>query len=435
MRRFCSALVLFLGGGCWAEESIPDKVGVQVRLTKQEKTALKKLECSMCKAVISEMHMEVARHSMTEQGVGSEERIWETSNAMCLALLQKYRLNLDGEPSLDAKHEDDDESAMAAAAEAGKQESFMRSMLVFKMGCQQWLEDYGGDTSGYVYKSVKEGKQSPAGAAQEFCIRSAKLCGKGVKGKKKQDSDDKKRLAQRAKMAEKEEAVEEKRKKEDPMRSLPDDSKFGIQRLLEMARDDPLHYLDDATKARIRTARADLRCDVCRRVLEETVSEVIPKPKSLRSESDILSILEGICAGGPDLSIPKYFGVEPPPLPPDWTDRWRPKLDKQLNRYVLKPAPKKRRQKREKWRSLAKDGKQQPPESEESEEDTMLTLTCKDVVEPERFSEALFHELGLCQAAAGCAAASRATAQVCTGAGGRPCAVEGVEDVMNKPEL
>ena len=32
----------------------------------------------------------------------------------------------------------------------------MRSMLVFKMGCQQWLEDYGGDTSGYVYKSVKD---------------------------------------------------------------------------------------------------------------------------------------------------------------------------------------------------------------------------------------------------------------------------------------
>ena len=48
---------------------------------------------------------------------------------------------------------------MAAAAEAGKQESFMRSMLVFKMGCQQWLEDYGGDTSGYVYRSVKDPHQ------------------------------------------------------------------------------------------------------------------------------------------------------------------------------------------------------------------------------------------------------------------------------------
>ena len=29
-------------------------------------------------------------------------------------------------------------------------------MLVLKMGCQQWLEDYGGDTSGFVYKSVKD---------------------------------------------------------------------------------------------------------------------------------------------------------------------------------------------------------------------------------------------------------------------------------------
>ena len=91
----------------------------------------------------------------------------------------------------------------------------MRAMLVLKMGCQQWLEDYGGDTSGFVYKSVKdpllhcaiflirhdlvtmqrlavltlmcqdvifsdllqEGSQSPAGAAQEFCVRS-RLCGK-----------------------------------------------------------------------------------------------------------------------------------------------------------------------------------------------------------------------------------------------------------------
>ena len=45
---------------------------------------------------------------------------------------------------------------MAAAAAQGKQDNFMRSMLVFKMGCQQWLEDYGSDTSGYVYKSVKD---------------------------------------------------------------------------------------------------------------------------------------------------------------------------------------------------------------------------------------------------------------------------------------
>ena len=201
-------------------------------------------------------------------------------------------------------------------------------------------------------------------------------------------------------MARKEEAQEEKRKKDDPMSSLPEDSKFGIQRMLEMARDDPLHYMDEATKDRVRTARADLRCDVCNKVLEETMSEVMPKPKSMRSEHDILSILESACDGGPDLSIPNYFGVEPPPLPAEWTDRWRPRLDKKSNQYVLKAAPKKSRHKRNKWRSLAKDGKQQPPDAEDAEhaglsiagghgswnhatfgavtEDTMLTLTCKD---------------------------------------------------------
>lgn len=102
---------------------------------------------------------------------------------------------------------------MAAAAEAGRQHDFMRAMLVLKMGCQQWLEDYGGDTSGFIFKSVKdrkavfsspskllvlrrrakrhghpsvppipfgsrqEGSQSPAGAAKEFCVR-ARQCGK-----------------------------------------------------------------------------------------------------------------------------------------------------------------------------------------------------------------------------------------------------------------
>ncbi|CAE7669293.1 unnamed protein product [Symbiodinium pilosum] len=409
--RSCKQLSLEQGWHCSADDPIPDKVGVQVRLTKQEKLALKKLECSMCKAVISEMHMEVSRHSMTEQGAGSEEQIWETSNAMCLALLQKYRLNLDGEPSLDAKQDEDDETAMAAAAAQGKQDNFMRSMLVFKMGCQQWLEDYGSDTSGYVYKSVKERVQSPAGAAQEFCVRSVKLCGKGAKGKKKQEKAEKERLAQRTKMAQNEEAAEEKRKKDDPMSSLPDDSKFGIQRLLEMARDDPLHYMDEATKGRVQTARGDLRCDVCRKVLEETVSEVLPKPKSLRSEHDLLTIMEKICEGGPDLSIPNYFGVEPPPLPAKWTDRWRPKLDKKLNRYVLKAMPKKSRQKRDKWRSLANEGKQQPPDPDDAEQDTMLTLTCKDIVEPERFSELLFREMGACQAGSRCTAASRTAMQ------------------------
>ncbi|CAL1132968.1 unnamed protein product [Cladocopium goreaui] len=401
-----------------AEEAIPDKVGVEVHLTKQERTALKKLECSMCKVIISEMHTEVTRHSMTAKGAGSEEQVWETSNAMCLALLQKYGLRLGETPSLEKKAEDD-EMALAAAAQAGRQQEFMRAMLVLKMGCQQWLEDYGGDTSGFVYKSVKEGSQSPAGAAQEFCVRS-RLCGKAKERKKKQDAKEKERLKKRMKMAEEAEKKEQEKRKEDPMSSLPEDSKFGIQRMLEMARDDPLHYMDEEAQERVHKARGDLRCPVCSKVLEEAFNVLSTRPKSLQSEHDILTVMEKMCTGGPDLSMPSYFGVEPPPLAAEWTDRWRPKLDKKSGRYSLKPFGKGAKG-RQKWRKLSEEGKQKPLGMEENEQDMILTMTCKDVLEPERFSESLFQHMASCEVISGCRAASAAANDVCRGAGGEPC--------------
>ncbi|CAE8734181.1 unnamed protein product, partial [Polarella glacialis] len=149
------------------DESIPDKVGAEVHLTKQERSMLKKLECSLCKAVITEMHLEVEKHGMTQKGVGSEMKVIETSNAICLALLQKYSLKLpaagaSGKPLLEKKAGDeDDEMAMAASQNSeGGPASFMRAMLVLKMGCQRWIEDFGGDTSGFVFKSVQLGTQS-----------------------------------------------------------------------------------------------------------------------------------------------------------------------------------------------------------------------------------------------------------------------------------
>eukprot|EP00440_Ansanella_granifera_P009357 gb/GFBE01010140.1/.p1 GENE.gb/GFBE01010140.1/~~gb/GFBE01010140.1/.p1 ORF type:complete len:444 (+),score=115.33 gb/GFBE01010140.1/:1-1332(+) len=420
-------LALCLFAGChpgsaeWgAEDSIPDKVGAEVHLTKKERSTLKKLECKMCKAVISEMHIEVAKHGMTNGGVGSEDRVWETSNAICLALLQKYRLELDG-PDLKPKEEEDDEMAMASAAAAGKSDQFMRGMLVLKMGCQRWLEDYGGDTSGFVFKSVKDGSQSAAGAAQDFCTRTVGLCGSGKKERqKKEQAKEKQRLETRAKMVEKQEKQEAQRKKDDPLSSLPEDSRLGIQRMLEMARDDPLHYMDDDAKERIRKARADLRCDVCQRVLDEAHQAVSPRPKSLRSEHDILSVVEKMCEGGQDLSVPSYFGVEPPPLPPEWTDRWRPKLDKKAGRYALKAIGKKAAKERQKWRKLSAEGKQKPPPASESEADMMLTLTCKDVLEPERLSEQLFEAMASCEAGS-CAPVGAAATAVCRAESGQPC--------------
>merc|ERR1712085_34088 len=104
---------------------------------------------------------------MTQKGVGSESQVWETSNAICLALLQKHRLDLSGaSPKLEEKTEDDE----TLFERGGQGPDFMKNMLVLKMGCSQWLEDYGGDMVGFIYKSVKGSLHDPEAAATEYCM-------------------------------------------------------------------------------------------------------------------------------------------------------------------------------------------------------------------------------------------------------------------------
>lgn len=409
-----------------SDDPIPDKVGAEVHLSKKEKEALKKLECSMCKAVLREMHIEVTKHKMTK---GSESQVWETSNAICLAMLQKYKLDL-AAPKLERKSEDEDDESMMAGRNPA---DVMRGMLVLKMGCQRWVEDYGGDTSGYVYKSVREGSNTPDGAAQDFCVRSVNLCGSAKKEKKKKEQAlEKTRRQDREARLREEDKKEAKAKEDDPFKSLPEDSKFGLQRMLEMAKDDPLHYMEDDAKERIRQGRADLRCPVCRTVLEEMHASVAKRPKSMQREYDILPFAEGACEGGKDFSVPNYFGVEPPPLPPVWTDRVRTHLAKKSKRWVLRQFPKKAAKARRAWRELTVDGRQKPPPGTEGEGDMMLTFACKDMLEPERMTEALFKEMVVCreaQNAAACDPALAAAMKVCRSADGALCVYGGSSEV------
>lgn len=418
-----------------SDEPIPDKVGAEVHLTKKERGILKKLECPMCKAVLREMHTEVVKHKMTGGGWGSESQVWETSNAICLAMLQKYRLDL-ATQKLERKAEDEDDDDLIARS-GGNPADAMRSMLVLKMGCQQWVEDYGGDTSGYIYKAVKESSNTADGAAQDFCIRSVNLCGSGKKEKKKKDQKkEQERRQKREAMIKEDDKKEAAAKEEDPFKSLPEDSKFGLQRMLEMARDDPLHYMEDDGKERIRVARQDLRCDVCRAVLEDVNAAVAKRPKTMQREFDILPFSEGACDGGKDLSVPSYFGVEPPPLPPVWTDSVRPHLSKKLKRWTLRPMSKKLGKERRKWRDLTVDGRHKPPPGTEGEQDMMLTLTCKDVLEPERITEALFKERAKCADApkSSCDAVLLSAQAVCRTGDGVACAYAGQAGPDGKSE-
>jgi len=419
-----------------SESAIPDKVGVEVHLTKQERHTLEKVECSMCKSIVKEMHMEVSKHKMVEGGWGSEEKVWETSNAICLGMLQKYKLLLDTQ-KLEPKTEEEEENGPAMGDDPAVA---MRGMLVLKMGCQRWIEDYGGDTSGYIYKNVRDNTDRTAIAvAEEICLGQFNQCGKGKKEKRKEEKKKaRKRVAERRQISDKEDKHVAKQMKDDPMASLPEDSKLGLQRMLEMAADDPLHYVEDDSRIRILKAQKELHCDVCKAVFEDAHLQTMARASTLRSEHDILSILEGACAGGQDTSIPAYFGVQPPPLPPVWTDRWRPTIDKKSKLYRLKVFPKKAAKKRQAWRELTTTGRHKPPGPDESEGDMMLTFACKAIIASESMTEELFRQMQICKARGGgegCDAALESAKITCKAEDGQACNFEEKKAEQAKQEL
>mmetsp|Transcript_61969 Transcript_61969/g.135522 ORF Transcript_61969/g.135522 Transcript_61969/m.135522 type:complete len:469 (-) Transcript_61969:19-1425(-) len=403
--------------------SISDKVGMEVRLTKSERKSLKKLDCSFCSNIVMEMHEEVSKHDMVSKGTGSEAQVWETANAICFALLQKYRLQL-SPPALVKKPEEEIESLLGSSGDSAEGADPMHNMLVLKMGCQRWIEDYGGDLSGFIFKAVKNAIP-PADASRQYCEEHLSLCGESGKTKRKEKAAaEKERRKVREESLRMVEAEEAARQAEDPLSSLPEDSRLGLQRMLEMARDDPLQYMDEDAQQRIGQGRSELKCDVCLIVLEDVERELASRPRSMQSETDILPMLEGVCEGDKDLSVPSYFGVEPPRLPALWADSVRPIQDKKTGRFSLGPFGKKAAKARRKWRQSLAAGDHKPPLPDQNEADTLLRLTCKDMLDPAAMGEALFREHHHCASkdyGSKCQAALRAAAASCKDPAGALC--------------
>jgi len=311
----------------------------------------------------------------------------------------------------------------------------MRAMLILKMGCQAWVDDYGIDAAGFVFKRVKKNEtQNAAAAAKGFCVQQLNLCGKSKEERREEERKrEQERQKKRRELQRLEEKAEQKEKENDPLASLPDENRFGFQRLLEEAKQDPLGMLDHSAQQRIQEGRTELHCSVCAALLEHIRQEVLKRPKSLRREYDILPLVEAGCEGGPDLSVPAYFGVEPNPLPPEWTDRYRPKRLKDGGMLTLDTIRKKAAKKRQRWRDLSRTGQQQPPPPEESEDDLMMMLSCKDIVDPARMAEAIFEDLNDCERQQGdeqgCNSALRVAQKTCRAAG-KACSLETMSFVV-----
>jgi len=92
-----------------------------------------------------------------------------------------------------------------------------------------------------------------------------------------------------------------------------------------------------------------------------------------------------------------------------------------------------------KWRELTPEGKQKPPDGEQHEGDMMMTLSCKDILEPARMAEALYEQRVACDKSkeATCDAALAVARLTCRDTDGATCTyvTEGEKEDISKKEL
>jgi hypothetical protein len=97
------------------------------------------------------------------------------------------------------------------------------------------------------------------------------------------------------------------------------DADGSISRMLREEQDDPSAMMTAGDKQRYQQAQVELTCPLCLSLVEHVVKTT---PEYVRaSEADLITILETICEGPPDTSVPVMLGIAPPPLPPLWTDQ------------------------------------------------------------------------------------------------------------------
>jgi hypothetical protein len=119
-----------------------------VAAVKEEVKALRDTRLQLCRAIVSEMHTEIHKHSLRKDG---EDDIYETVPAICLAIVQNYTLSQTPAPQRSwrltkrASKLDDDEMPDPA--------SFAHLMTLKKV-CELFTEEQQQELSELMYKET-----------------------------------------------------------------------------------------------------------------------------------------------------------------------------------------------------------------------------------------------------------------------------------------
>ena len=331
-------------------------------------TIIKQAQCATCRALFSELTLEVLRHNLHIQG---EEEILDSVEAACLGVVQNYTIStpLSSSPVSSWVIFSPESERMEKAENNGEKDMMttIQNAILMKDACAYTGEHVGMEISEGVWKEVQlqlKGETNLTENAITFCNSiedsGCKRPKKIKKNKNKNKNKNKKRTKNKTN---KSPTTSTKQRKTNTPTTTPDlndnqydqyaevlqklDADGSISRMLRDEQDDPSSMMSPVDKARFYKASAALECMICKAVVA-TVMQTQPK-YVLQSESELIPIIEKICIGPDDTSVPVLLGIAPPPLPPLWTDKYYIEERKEDNQWYLKTRyPKEKKYKKKK---------------------------------------------------------------------------------------
>mmetsp|Transcript_1927 Transcript_1927/g.5848 ORF Transcript_1927/g.5848 Transcript_1927/m.5848 type:complete len:423 (-) Transcript_1927:95-1363(-) len=314
----------------------------------EERQAIGAVRRPMCEAIVDEMHIEIAKHTLRKDG---EDDVWETVPAICLAIVQNYTLVRTAPPSrgwlLDkrAVRLDDLEPGDTSPAD-------FEHLLLLKKACEHYTEEWQHELSGAMYTRTAAGLSANK-IASDLCddvappVRPKRKAranggsggGSGGGGAKKGSGKGGKKGGKKGSSpggeGEGVPSMDELLQKYD--------TDGTITRLMELERESPEAMLEPAQLEEATAGAEHLRCGVCRAMCKQALVEA-RAAKALRDEESLSAITASLCVGVPTgyddpENQPKYPGN-----PPLWGERYRVRKRRGAagkERWRLEPLPKK----------------------------------------------------------------------------------------------
>jgi len=298
---------------CAHVSSAKKVLGTKLRSQNKVYKVDKSTDLEMCKAIIREMHTELIKHKMREDG---EDNIYDTAGmAICLGVVQNYTFEEDTATKvwkLTRKENPDEDALFGGFGGAGGDDEasakMVEGLLMTKKACMDFAEELQLEISEVMYGRVHEA--SGEEIAQEFCPNAVKP----VKREKTKyvPATSAKERAQSDPGALMTEMLQKR------------DTSGVVSEMLETEASFPERMLDPPLQAEIAKGAVQLTCQVCKAAVRQAhsrVQEVAKTPAfkdKWQRQSLVAEAITHICHGKDYEKLQAGYYPSVPGNPPEW---------------------------------------------------------------------------------------------------------------------